>query len=394
MISGVLFDLDGTLVNPIGAAPEGVSALVEGLQELGFKLAVLTNREHVRAQRLLDRAGLPPLPVFARDRLGVQKMSGDLHKAAATALGLSMTETVSVGDTRQDSIAAINAGVLPLGAKWGGATPPYALGLGSPKTFLAYAREVLRIDPKWYWSLDGTDIGGRPVQMRALLQAGDGQTLYPILLRVLKKDADPKEEGANFRKFLVAYLTSMLYQEGALRNIKFWAGVPPSSSSTARRGISDLTELTSDFFRISHVPGLLDRHGPARKSAYARARGEKPTFDNQTRTLILDRAYINKLTGTKVLVSDDFITSGLSMEASRNFLVAGGASHVLAVAVGRFGRSPVKLWSPKSSVALNPWEPCNLGSGEFDSKLVDGSFDPKAVTQFEGAWSGFVDAVT
>lgn len=394
MIDGLLFDLDDTLVTSQGTALEGVREMVEGLQELGFQLAVLTNREHVRAERLLDKADLPSLPVFAKDRLGVEKMSGKLHTAAVEAMGLSLTQTVSVGDTRQDSIAAINAGVLPLGAKWGGGTPPYAMGFGSPKVFLAYAQTVLRIDPKWYWTLDSADGRGRPVQMRALLEAGGGQSLYQTLFGVLKRDADPKQEGANFRKFLVAYLTSMLYQEDLLRDVKIWAWVPPSSPSTARRGISDLTGVTTNFFRIAHVPGLLDRHKSAQKSAYARHQGITPTFDNQTKTLILDGEHRGRLAGKKVLVADDFITGGLSMEGCRNFLVAGGASEVLTVAVGRFGRSAVRLWSPREGVDLDPWEPCNLGASEFETKLATGSFDPNAVKQFEAAWSGFVKAVS
>jgi hypothetical protein len=169
--------------------------------------------------------------------------------------------------------------------------------------------------------------------------------------------------------------------------------VPPSSSRTARRGISDLTGVTSDFFRIKHLPGLIARHTPAQKSAYARNKGETPTFDNQTQTLKLDEEYRGKLDCQTVLLTDDFITGGLSMEGCRNFLMAGGVSRVLAVAVGRFGQSAVRLWSPRTTIDLDPWAPSNLGAAEFETEWGSGSFDSGAVTQFEEAWSTFVEGV-
>src|SRR5690606_4981814 len=117
----------------------GIEQMLAQLNDLGIRYAVLTNRGHTRAERLLRRAGLSHIPIVSRERTGFQKQSGGLHTAAAELLGLPVHELVSVGDTKQDSIGAVQVRMLPFGAAWAtGTGPPYSIPLSEPGTLIGF----------------------------------------------------------------------------------------------------------------------------------------------------------------------------------------------------------------------------------------------------------------
>ena len=401
MIRGVLFDLDGTLVNERGNLISGLPRLLIDLEELGIAIAVLTNRSHSRAERILQEIGISGTPLFSRESTGQQKMSGGLHRAATSHLGLNLTDVVAVGDTRQDSIAAINAKVFPLGATWGGGDPPFALKVPSPHALLVLLKTCFLHDPRWYWRVEGHDPAGRIVDMRALLQAGDAwqPSMYSLLKRVLKSDADVEVRGVNFRSFLYRYTLATAYMDGMLATADIWTEYPPSSSATARRGLARLSGPAALLFRDQHAPELIQRHSDSKKSATLRSRHhrgvgtELPKFTNQTNTIKLNPEDAAAVAGKEILLLDDFITEGYSTEAGRNYLLEGGGARVKVVVVGRFGSSMIELRSPREGLPFNPYEENSFAEKDFDRGYVAGTYDRQALDQFSERWALYNEMV-
>ena len=107
---------------PEGTLPyEGITALLETLQELGYPLAVLSNKPHlftevivarvfptVRFARVLgQRAGIPHKP----DPTGALEIAG--------SLGLPPGECVVIGDSTMDIETGKNAGMRAIAVTWG-----------------------------------------------------------------------------------------------------------------------------------------------------------------------------------------------------------------------------------------------------------------------------------
>jgi len=70
----------------------------------------------------------------------------------------------------------------------------------------------------------------------------------------------------------------------------------------------------------------------------ARSEGRIPdvSIATQASTVRLGDKYRGKLGGKRVIVFDDFTTSGMSLEWARNLLLAAGASNVVTLTIGKY----------------------------------------------------------
>jgi HAD superfamily hydrolase (TIGR01509 family) len=99
----------------------GARELLARLSELGVPWAVATSGYLESAGPTLDLLELPEgVPVVTRDQVARAKPDPDLFLAAAARLGVDVTDSVVVGDSVWDLLAARRARALGVGLLSGG----------------------------------------------------------------------------------------------------------------------------------------------------------------------------------------------------------------------------------------------------------------------------------
>ncbi len=99
----------------------GASELLAHLTELGVPWAIATSGYRESAAPVLDLLEIPAeVPVVTRDQVRRAKPDPDLFLAAAERLGINIADTVVVGDSVWDLLAARRARALGVGVLSGG----------------------------------------------------------------------------------------------------------------------------------------------------------------------------------------------------------------------------------------------------------------------------------
>ncbi len=98
----------------------GIISLLDSLNKLDLKLAVLSNK-HDAATQVLTQSLLPPVFLtIAGERTGVKpKPDPEGVLQIAETMGLDSENIIYIGDSEVDVQTANNAGMLPLGVSWG-----------------------------------------------------------------------------------------------------------------------------------------------------------------------------------------------------------------------------------------------------------------------------------
>lgn len=98
-----------------------VTSSLTALKQAGFKLAVVTNKPSIVIEPILKRFELTKYfsTVLGADSVEHPKPAPDMLEAAAKALDLKIDETVMIGDSMNDALAAKNAGITALLLKTG-----------------------------------------------------------------------------------------------------------------------------------------------------------------------------------------------------------------------------------------------------------------------------------
>ena len=109
--------LIGTSSLPYPGAAEALSRL----RGAGVRLACVTNKQQLPAQRLLQHHGLLPLfeLLIGGDTLAHKKPHASVLQHVATALQVPLSQVAHVGDSATDVMAARNAGVAAWAVPWG-----------------------------------------------------------------------------------------------------------------------------------------------------------------------------------------------------------------------------------------------------------------------------------
>jgi phosphoglycolate phosphatase len=91
---------------------DGVESGLDRLRAAGCRLAVVTNKPRFFTEQLLDRLGIAALftAVIAGDDGIRRKPAGDMLAAACGAMGSAPAETLMIGDSDNDVLAARAAG--------------------------------------------------------------------------------------------------------------------------------------------------------------------------------------------------------------------------------------------------------------------------------------------
>jgi HAD superfamily hydrolase (TIGR01509 family) len=99
----------------------GARELLAYLSKAGVPWAIATSGKMESARPALDKLGLAPaVPVITRDQVEYAKPDPDLFLAAADRLGVAVSDSVVVGDSVWDLLAARRARALGVGLLSGG----------------------------------------------------------------------------------------------------------------------------------------------------------------------------------------------------------------------------------------------------------------------------------
>ena len=98
----------------------GIAELLADLKQAGFKLAVLSNKNELNTQILVEHFFPETFEVVRGFREGVPlKPNPAVGRAVARELGFSSSDIMYVGDSGVDMEMALAAGFLPVGVEWG-----------------------------------------------------------------------------------------------------------------------------------------------------------------------------------------------------------------------------------------------------------------------------------
>ena len=99
----------------------GAGELLAGLTELRIPWAIATSGAERTAGRARGLLGLPEdVPMVTRDQVRYAKPDPDLFLTAATRIGVDIRDSIVVGDSVWDLLAARRAGALGIGLLSGG----------------------------------------------------------------------------------------------------------------------------------------------------------------------------------------------------------------------------------------------------------------------------------
>jgi HAD superfamily hydrolase (TIGR01549 family) len=116
-LHGEAYEKRAGQVRPLPGARE----LLQYLTKVGVRWAIATSGYQESAGRVLPLLGIPDgVPIVTRDQVAYAKPDPDLFLAAAERLGVNIADSVVVGDSVWDLLAARRARALGVGLLSGG----------------------------------------------------------------------------------------------------------------------------------------------------------------------------------------------------------------------------------------------------------------------------------
>jgi hypothetical protein len=375
-IRALLLDLSGTLINE-GRAVPGAREMLRGLRELGLETFLASNNPFRRdiVKRELD---VDADRILHPGNVGGKKgqKPGKFVGAVCSRLGIRPNEILYLGDNITDLTEAVNNNVIFFLAAWSSPTFKYGIPVRKPEGFLNVVTKYFLKESLWYYTVDGQDADGRVVRARALLNPDT--TKVTGIQDVLKRGARiPQLEWE-----LSMHLLASVYMEGLhVQPVKPVWSIYPGHDGNTSRVLTRFATMASRLFHEQFLPTLILRHTKAKKSAYARKRGETVPISNQLRTINLDPGSEGRIANRRVLVFDDYTTEAHSFETSRNFLSNAGASDVVGIAVGKYAGN-YYAYSPRPGVMWDSFRPAALEEKNFVSVHIPERHDVHALNIF------------
>ncbi len=357
-----LFDThyDDTRVNQIGY-------MLKGLRDSGLAVVVLSTHEDPLAS-LRDAYGSVLNLTLSKKEVGKNKGSPAWVRTACEKLGITPDQVFYVGDAVGEWRTAINTPAFYLDAGWSprdrGGREYRALSAAQPSGVLLFAQHVLAPAPLWAYARDFED---EPVRLRALLPSNvrlssDNGEFAVQDVFTYGKEIRVASLPAN--TMLLALVVVSLLREGIFetlpgRPMPIFAPYPGSSRGSRTRLFDEPFKLLASYAKGYYYPDLFVRKKDAEDKSLVRWRHSQdrsvtlPTIKNEVGTLILNEKYKEKVQGRRVVVLDDFMTTGMSLEWAKALLLSAGAVEVVMVAVGKYPKPHSRY---RFEGSINPYD--------------------------------------
>jgi len=247
--------------------------------------------------------------------------------------GARLDETILVGSKNEDMLAGVNNRLLLIRPAWYGDEMEYGFRVSSISELAQFCEIfALRRHPI-YWSIDEGNL-----QVRSM---GPFSTYFPEFAEYGADARQVAKENKGDPNFWFLSVVSTLYFSGMVHGVDYICPFPghnPAAVGGIRELLDGVMTRFSKCFRKPYLPNLIVRHTMSQKSQYLKP--EKKTFCNHLNTIKLnqrprryDRSEPPKATLSlkckRVLVVDDFITNGRSLDVARSYIEAAKGTAVL-----------------------------------------------------------------
>lgn len=335
MIKIVVCDGDGTLQLP--NPTEEIFHLLKKMSDLGIGLAVASNSKQAEVEARFAASGLSsPLIIATPNEVGARKPSPKFIEYISDQTGVKPNEMIYLGDDdKTDIFCAINSHVLPFASMYSSTgKPDYGIPVDNPTEFALYLEAYcMQNQPFFGWQCV---VPSSSLEIYALIgQHGDMGLTKP--LKSLLKDKQPVSVGSkknSFGRILFHYFLSQSYLSGLIQNVDYVSVYPGHGKNSQNKILAQYSEILPKILRNKYLSDLLIRHTDANPSHFTR-NANRNIYD-QLSTVMLNEKYRDKIVGKRVLVLDDFTTSGNSLETARVLLLKASAASMTGIAFAKY----------------------------------------------------------
>jgi hypothetical protein len=275
--------------------------------------------------------------------------------------GVDRHETIFVGSQETDMQAAVNNQLLLIRPAWYGTEMEYGFPVESINELARFCKIFALRQHPIYWSIDDGAL-----QVRSM---GPFSTRLPDFAEFGSSARATAKENRGDREFWFFAVVSALYFSGLVHQADYLCTFPghnPQATGGVRPVLDEVMSRFAKCFRKTYFPDLLVRHMMSQKSQYLRP--DQKTFANQTNTIRLNRlprSYDKpeprksplSLRAKRVLIVDDIITHGRSLDSARAFIEAAGGTTILFSWLKAISTS-FEHMSPDPP--LSPYQPCTI----------------------------------
>jgi hypothetical protein len=247
--------------------------------------------------------------------------------------GVQRHETILVGSQETDMQAGVNNRLLLIRPAWYGAEMPYGFPVESINELARFCEVFALRQHPIYWSIDKGAL-----QVRSM---GPFSTRLPDFAEFGTSARATAKENRGDPRFWFFAVVSALYFSGLVHQANYLCTFPghnPKATGGIRPVLDEVMSRFAKCFRKTYFPDLIVRHTMSQKSQSLSP--EQKTFANQINTIRLNRlprSYDKpeprktplSLKGKRVLIIDDIITHGRSLDTARAFVEASGGTAIL-----------------------------------------------------------------
>jgi hypothetical protein len=280
-----------------------------------------------------------------------------------TEIGVARHETVLVGGQDADMQAGVNNQLLLLRPAWYGDEMEYGFRVESINRLARFCEVFALRQHPIYWSIDDG-----LVHVRSM---GPYSTYLADFAEFGSSARDAAKENRGDSEFWFFAVVSALYFSGLVHAADYICPFPghnPTAPAGIRTLFDDVMSRFCKCFRKFYLPDLILRHRTSQKSQFLKA--DQKTFANQINTIHLNRRPRRydrpappkaplSLAGKQVLVVDDFITNGRSLDVARAFIEAAGAT---ATVFSWLKTVNTNFYHMLPDPTLTPYQPCAINT--------------------------------
>ncbi len=251
--------------------------------------------------------------------------------------GWQSEEAIYIGSTREDMQSARNGKLMFLNARWHAQNSAYGFEFDSPKDVARFIDCCCLSIGDWFWAVEDGDLN-----VYSIAPLAEYSKAYPTA-GAYSTDA---KQAVKFNKgdlrFWGRLMGARLYFSGLGRVIDYVAPYPGHQPNSSQKVLTNALRIAADTLRAGFLADLVERHSAAQKSQTARVQGVNLDHRNQLSTIKLrsDPRKTGPLggrykksplkPGKTVLIVDDILTEGYSLEAARAFVEKTGATAICA----------------------------------------------------------------
>jgi len=285
--------------------------------------------KHSYHEAISDEWGVD-IKAYIRDENGFPaKQSAAALQVIRDENGWQANETLYIGNSVADMRSAVNGNTLFLNATWYGENTEYGFKLATPKQVARFIDVFCLREHWWFFAIEEADLSVYSLAPFTTYTGPAEKHYSQNFISTVKHELGEEEDV----QFWAKYLCTSLYFSGVYEDVSYITRYPGHRQGSFPAVLSEPMSIFAKCFRGKYLPDLIVRHTQAMESKKNR---DKVCFDEQLNTIHLNEKpekspgntfakspLSNKKT---VLVLDDIITEGYSLEAARAYIEATGAN--------------------------------------------------------------------